>query len=95
MKYASDWHAIELAVEGTPAGAGRTGPTRRDADAAWLEAERLITTLSLDPSRLWRPIRRLSQQGQIKDAQHLLALMQKTAGRATADSSVARNYDSD
>ena len=68
---------------------------RRDADAAWLEADRLINTLSLDPSWLWRPVRRLSRRGQIKDAQRLVALMQKTAGSATADSSVARNVGLD
>jgi hypothetical protein len=42
--------------------------SRRDADA----------TLSLDPSWLWRSVRRLSRRGQIKDAQHLLTLMLKT-----------------
>jgi tetratricopeptide (TPR) repeat protein len=68
---------------------------RREADAAWLEADRLIKNLSLDPSWLWRSVRRLSRRGQLRDAQRLVALMQKTAGSATADSSVARNVGLD
>jgi tetratricopeptide (TPR) repeat protein len=68
---------------------------RPKADAAWLEAVRLINNLSLDPSWLWRSVRRLSRRGQLRDAQRLVALMQKTAGRATADSSVARNVGLD
>ena len=36
---------------------------RREADAAWREVDRLITRLSLDPSWLWQPVRRLARQG--------------------------------
>lgn len=68
---------------------------RREADAAWLEADRLIRNLSLDPSWLWRSVRRLSRRRQLSDAQRIVALMQKTAGSATADSSVARNVGLD
>ena len=68
---------------------------RREADAEWLEADRLITRLSLAPNWLWRPVQRLARRGQLRDAQRLVALMQKTAGSATADSSVARNVGLD
>ena len=68
---------------------------RPKADAAWLEANRLIINLSLDPSWLWRSVRRLSRRGQLRDAQRLVALMQTTSGSATADSSVARNVGLD
>ena len=57
--------------------------------------DRLINRLSLDPSWLWRPVRRLARRGQLRDAQRLVALMEKTAGSATADSSVARNVGLD
>ena len=68
---------------------------RREADAAWLELERLIDRLSLDPGWLWRPVRRLARRGQIREARRLVTLMEKTAGIATADGSVARNVGLD
>ena len=68
---------------------------RREADAAWTEVDRLINRLSLDPSWLWQPVRRLARRGQLRDAQRLVALMEKTAGSATADGSVARNVGLD
>ena len=68
---------------------------RSEADAAWREVDRLINRLSLSPSWLWQPVRRLARRGQLRDAQRLVALMEKTAGSATADSSVARNMGLD
>ena len=68
---------------------------RPEADAAWREVDRLINRLSLDPSWLWQPVRRLARRGQLRDARRLVALMEKTAGSATADSSVARNVGQD
>jgi eukaryotic-like serine/threonine-protein kinase len=68
---------------------------RREANAAWKEVEQLIARLSLAPSWLWEPVRRLARRGQTADAQRLVTLMQKTAGSATADSSVARNVNLD
>ena len=41
------------------------------------------------------PVRRLARRGQVRDAQRLVALMEKTAGSATADSSVGRNVGLD
>jgi tetratricopeptide (TPR) repeat protein len=68
---------------------------RREADAAWREVEPLIARLSLAPSWLWEPVRRLARRGQTADARRLVTLMQKTAGSSTADSSVARNVNLD
>ena len=60
-----------------------------------LDVDRLINRLSLDPNWLWPPVRRLARRGQLRDAQRLVALMEKTTGNATADSSVARNVELD
>jgi tetratricopeptide (TPR) repeat protein len=68
---------------------------RSEADVAWTEVDRLINRLSLAPNWLWRPVQRLARRGQLRDAQRLVALMQKTAGSATADSSVARDLGLD
>ena len=68
---------------------------RRVADAAWTDLERLINRLSLEPSWLWQPVQRLARRGQLREARRLVALMEKTAGSATADSSVARNVGLD
>ncbi len=68
---------------------------RPETDAAWREVDRLINRLSLSPSWLWQPVRWLARRGQLRDAQRLVALMEKTAGSATADSSVARNMGLD
>ncbi len=68
---------------------------RPEADAAWREVDRLINRLSLSPNWLWQPVRWLARRGQLRDAQRIVALMEKTAGSATADSSVARNMGLD
>jgi tetratricopeptide (TPR) repeat protein len=68
---------------------------KREADAAWREVDRLINRLSLSPSWLWPPVRWLARRGQLSDARRLVALMEKTAGSATADSSIARNMGLD
>jgi tetratricopeptide (TPR) repeat protein len=64
---------------------------RQEADAEWKTVAALIGHLSLDPSWLWRPVRRLARLGRTADAERLMRVMQKSAGRSTADSSVARN----
>ncbi len=68
---------------------------QRDTDAAWADTDRLIARLSLAPSWLWQPVQFLARRGQLRDAQRLFALMQKTAGKATADASVAHNTELD
>jgi eukaryotic-like serine/threonine-protein kinase len=68
---------------------------RREADLAWTEVDRLIRRLSLDPSWLSRPVRRLARLGRVREAQGLVLLMRKTLGNTISDSSVARNLDRD
>ena len=62
----------------------------RDAEAEWRVVVSLIDTMSLAPSWLWRPVRRLARLGRIAEAERLMHVMQKGLG-STADSSVARN----
>jgi len=68
---------------------------RAAAEAAWRDVAESIKKLTLDPGWLSRPTRWLARHGKIQDAQGLIALMRKTIGNTTADSSVARNLQRD
>ena len=63
----------------------------REAAAQWTTVDRIIAKLSLSPDWLYRPVKMKARRGRLAEAQRWLQLMQKTAGRATADSGVSRN----
>lgn len=66
---------------------GRT----REGAAEWAALDRRIATLTLSPDWLARPVKMKARRGDIAGARRLLQSMMKTAGRTTADASVARD----
>jgi tetratricopeptide (TPR) repeat protein len=66
-----------------------------EAAAEWQAVDRLVTTLSLSPNWLWRPVRMRARSGRLADARRYLQVMQAWAGKATADSGISRNIGDD
>jgi tetratricopeptide (TPR) repeat protein len=67
----------------------------RDARLEWQQIDRLITTLSLSPNWLWRPVRMSARGGRLADARRYYRAMEAWVGKATADSGVSRNVNDD
>lgn len=67
----------------------------RETEAEWVNVDRRIANLALSPDWLARPIKMKARRGDVAGAKRLMLSLLKTSGRATADTSVARNTDLD